>query len=342
MHGHDIIALGGSAGGVEALRQIAAGLPAGLPASLFVAINQLPYGRSYLPDVLSKAGPIHARHPADREPIRPGTMYVAPPDHHLLVGDGIIRVVQGPKENNARPAIDPLFRTAAVAYGPRVVGVVLSGYLDDGSAGLAAVQARGGVAVVQDPADAVYPEMPENALRQVGTARCLATAQIGPELARLAREPAPPARGDKAMTDALKWEAAMAAWDPDALHGAERPGKPSPFSCPRCGGDLWEVEAAGSAPFRCRTGHAYSPLSLLADQAAAVEDGLNEAFRALKEKEHLEQRMARQSARHGNGSGADYHTQQAKKAEQAAAAIWRLLLEFGAGTDGPAGPPPAG
>lgn len=192
---HDIIALGGSAGALEALRQIVGGLPAGLPVSVFVALHQLPYAVSHLPELLNAWGPLPARHPADRDPLRAATIYMAPPDHHLLVVEGAVRVVQGPKEHNTRPAVDPLFRSAAAAYGPRVVGVVLSGNLDDGTAGLAVIHARGGVALVQDPADAPYPDMPANAAWQVPAARRLPAARIAAELARLAREPAaaPPA-----------------------------------------------------------------------------------------------------------------------------------------------------
>lgn len=329
-----MIALGGSAGALEALRQIVGGLPADLPASVFVALHQLPYASSCLAELLGKWGRLAARHPADREPLRPATLYVAPPDYHLLVVEGAVRVVQGPKEHNTRPAVDPLFRSAAVAYGPRVVGVVLSGNLDDGTAGLAAIDARGGVALVQDPADALYREMPENAARQVTAARRLKAAQMAPELARLAREPAAPPRAAAPPAGELEWVVAMAAWDLEAMSGAERPGRPSPFGCPECGGDLWELEGGGLSRFRCRTGHAYSPRSLRAAQAGAVDHTLNEAFRALKEKEHMERRLGGLAARHGNRQGQAYHEAQAAKAAKASAEVVRLLLHLrDAGTD---------
>jgi two-component system chemotaxis response regulator CheB len=328
MHGHDILALGGSAGGYECLRQVAAHLPADLPASLFVVQHTQPYTHSYLPEILSRVGPLPARHPEDREPIKPGVIYVAPPDYHLLVGPGFVRLVQGPRENLSRPALDPLFRTAAVSYGPRVVGVVLSGLLDDGTAGLAAVKARGGVAVVQEPLDASYPDMPASALRHVAVDYRLPLSQIAPALVRLVHEPVAEKEGGTVVPEELNWEAAAASWDMEALQSPERPGVPSPFTCPDCNGSLWEIETDGPLRFRCRTGHAWSPLSLLAGQAGSVEAALNEAFRTLKEKEHLELRLARRSRETRSDAGAAYHERQAGEAKHAAAVLHGLLLHL--------------
>jgi two-component system chemotaxis response regulator CheB len=328
MHGHDILALGGSAGSYECLRQMVATLPADLPASLFVVQHAQPYTRSYLPEILSRAGPLPARHPEDREPIQPGVIYVAPPDYHLLVGPGFVRLVQGPRENLARPAVDPLFRTAAVSYGPRVVGVVLSGYLDDGTAGLAAVKARGGVAVVQDPLDAAYPDMPASALRYVAVDYRLPLSQIAPTLVRLVHEPVVEKEGEVTVSGELNWESAAARWDLQALQSPERPGVPSSFTCPDCKGSLWEIDSGGPLRFRCRTGHAWSPLSLLAGQAGSVEAALNEAFRTLKEKEHLELRLARRSRETRSDAGAAYHERQAGEAKRAATVLHGLLMHL--------------
>lgn len=335
MAGHDIVVIGGSAGAIEGVRQIVRQLPRDLPAALFVAIHTTPYTRSALPEMLSKAGPLPARHCEDRQPIKLGHICVAPPDHHLLVGDGFIRVVQGPKENGTRPAIDPLFRTAAASYGPRVLAVLLSGTLDDGTSGLAVIKRQGGVAVVQDPQDALYPEMTANALQHVAVDYCLPLAALAQTLVRLVHEPVN--EKERPVSKELAYQVAMAAWDLDALQGRDRPGRPSPFVCPNCKGDLWEAQEDNHTHFRCRTGHAFSPLTLAAQQAAALDATLNEAFRALKEKEHLEQRLANWARSANNGPGADYHEQQAKNAGRHAAILWEILLRFEDLASGPSG-----
>lgn len=165
----DIIVVGASAGGVEALQVLAAGLATDLPASMFVVLHIGPGidGQSLLPEILARAGPLPVKHPMDGEEIRRAQIYVAPPDCHMLLRPGHVHVLHGPKENRTRPSINPLFRSAAAAYGPRVTGVILTGLLDDGVAGLAEIKRRGGLAIVQDPATAFCPSMPETALMSV-------------------------------------------------------------------------------------------------------------------------------------------------------------------------------
>ncbi len=187
MAGHDIVVIGGSAGGVEALKRICEGLPPDFPAAIFVVVHISPTSRSVLPDLLSRAGRLPARHPIDEEVISRGTIYVAPPDMHMLLRPGHVTLRQGPRENRTRPAIDSLFRSAAVAYRSRVIGVVLSGLLDDGSAGLIAIKACGGLCVVQDPDDAIWPEMPRNALAHDNVDHCVPAAELPDLLCRLAR-----------------------------------------------------------------------------------------------------------------------------------------------------------
>ena len=187
MQGHDIVVIGASAGGVEATMSVVSRLPRGLDAAIFVVIHILPYAPSRLPDVLSRVSSFNCQHARDGEPIQRGHVYVAPPDQHVLVQRGYMQVVRGPKENRSRPAIDPLFRTAARAYGPRVVGVVLSGALNDGTAGLLAIKRRGGVAIVQDPADAVISTMPDSALEFVDVDFCVSAAQVASLLTQLSK-----------------------------------------------------------------------------------------------------------------------------------------------------------
>jgi two-component system chemotaxis response regulator CheB len=216
MLGHDIIVIGASAGGVEALSQLVAGLPQNLPAAIFVVIHISPHGKSVLPNILSRKGKLPASHAIDGEAIAQRHIYIAPPDYHLLVKPGYIRLVNGPKENNSRPAVDPLFRTAAKAYGRRVVGVILSGTLDDGTAGLIDVKQSGGVAVVQDPKDAVYSGMPSSAIENVEVDYILPASSIPPVLESLAREPAIE-EGAKTMPDESEIEPDVVELDGGAM-----------------------------------------------------------------------------------------------------------------------------
>src|SRR5205085_2097950 len=194
---HAIIVIGASAGGVEASRQVVAGLPDDLPATVFVALHLPPEARSTLPEILARSGPLTASHPRDGEPLRRGHIFVAPPDHHLLLEADRVLVKRGPLHNRHRPAIDPLFRSASLAFGPRVIGVVLSGTLDDGTDGLVTIKRRGGLAVVQDPATALFSGMPASAAGAVEVDHLVPVEGIGPLLGRLAgqsvdREAPPP------------------------------------------------------------------------------------------------------------------------------------------------------
>ena len=196
----DVVAIGASAGGIQALTSLASGLPRDFPAAVFVVVHIPPYAVSRLPEILSRAGPLPAAHARQGEPIEPGRIYVAPPDRHLLVRQGWVELARGPRENHSRPAIDPLFRTAARAYGPRVVGVVLSGSLYDGSMGLMAIKTRGGVAVVQDPNEAAFASMPRSALQAVTADHVLPAAAMAAVLGDLVGE-AVDAKGDAPMAD---------------------------------------------------------------------------------------------------------------------------------------------
>lgn len=232
----DIIAIGASAGGVETLRTVVERLPAKLIAAVFAVVHVHPGANSMLPQVLARRAQVPVSHAKDGETIRPGHIYVAPPDHHLLVNEGHVRLSRGPRENGVRPAIDALFRSAAVCCGPRVVGVVLTGMLNDGTAGLMAIKRCGGLAVVQDPADALFPPMPQSALEHVEVDHCVPAADIGPLLGRVAGQPANDA---PAAPDALTVETRIAEGEPlnVATTGL---ALPSTYSCPDCGGVLNE------------------------------------------------------------------------------------------------------
>jgi len=188
---HDIIVIGGSAGAIAALIQLVQGFPCDLPAAVFIVVHTSPNFPSLLPQILQRSGSLPAIHPEDGDRIEPGRIYVAPPDHHLLVKRDYIRVVFGPKENKFRPAIDPLFRTAAHAYGKRVVGIVLSGLLHDGTAGLIEIKERGGMAIVQDPQEAAVPCMPQSAIKHVAVDHILSSADMAHVLFELSHEPVP-------------------------------------------------------------------------------------------------------------------------------------------------------
>jgi len=277
--GHDIIVVGASAGGVESLTRMVHGFNRDLPASLFVVLHLPGDHKSFLPKILARADSLPAGHPNDGEPIGPGKIYVAPPDHHLLLMDGRVRLSRGPKENAVRPAVDVLFRSAARTYGPRVVGVVLSGLLDDGTAGLWTIKQRGGIAVVQDPDDAPWPDMPTNAMRHVEVDHRLAASSMSDLLTRLANEPAME-RTAESLPPNLDLEVDMAALKPKS---AESIGVPSPYACPDCHGVLNEIREGNIKRYRCRTGHAYSRLSLAEQQRTLVEDSLWTSLRAVEE-----------------------------------------------------------
>jgi two-component system, chemotaxis family, protein-glutamate methylesterase/glutaminase len=275
---HDIIVLGASAGGVEALAQIVRPLPADLPAALFVVLHVPPHGTSVLPAILNRAGRLRASHAVDGEAIEHGRIYVAPPDHHLLVRRGTVHLSRGPRENSARPAVDPLMRTAARAYGPRVVGVVLSGNLDDGTAGLVAIKRRGGVAVVQDPNESLFAGMPRSAVENAAPDHVLPLGMIPAVLRELTATEVHGSEEPEPMLDDTD-DAFEMAEPPrpagpreDAGGGNDGSGgkratesRPSTYTCPECHGSLWEVHDGEILRFQCRVGHRYSVNTLVAE-----------------------------------------------------------------------------
>jgi two-component system chemotaxis response regulator CheB len=227
--------------------------------------------------------------------IKKGNIYVAPPDCHLIVDRHHLRLVRGPRENHHRPAIDPTFRSAALAYGPRVIGVVLSGSLDDGTGGLMVIRAHGGEAIVQDPASAAFPSMPENALKMVPDAHVATLNEMPDLIAKLVSQPLHVTQ-PALVTDALAArDVRMAELDMAAVESDIRLGTPSAFGCPECGGVLWEINQDGLLRFRCRVGHAYTAQHLRAEQRQVIETALWAALRALEESAALYRRLATRS-----------------------------------------------
>jgi len=344
----DIIVLGASAGGVEALTRLVSFLPPDLPAAVFVVIHIPAHVTSFLPRIFMRAGPIPASHPKDGEPIQKGRIYIAPPNYHLLLQNGSIRLSTGPTENGHRPAVDPLFRSAALECGPRVAGVVLSGSLDDGTAGLAEIRARGGVTIVQSPEEALYPSMPRSAIDHVAVDHVLPIAAIAPLLSRLAREHVPvEPDSDAAPSPTLREEVHAAELRPGDPHANNHPGVPSEYACPACGGALWEMKNGDLVRFRCRTGHAWSTEALLAEQADATETALWTGLRALEERASLLLRLVVRMRRSGNDHSAATFARQVEEAQRSAEVLRGMLQTGKAGQvsdvdpSGRATPPPS-
>ncbi len=326
MPGHDIIVVGASAGGVEALIGIVATLPRKLSAAVFIVLHIPAQSPSLLPTILKRFTSLEAIHPEDGAKIEHGYIYVAPPDHHMLIEQGKVRIVRGPKENRHRPAVDPLFRSAANVYGSRVVGVVLTGSRDDGTAGLLAIKRCGGIAVVQDPNEALYPSMPTSALENVEIDYTLLLADIGPLLERLAREEAQ-GEGGSPMADDMEMEIRQDEADTTIMNSEAHVGMPSPFSCPGCGGVLWEIQDGELLRFRCRVGHGFSIESMMDEQAETLESALWVAMKTLQESAELSRRMARQAQQRGQDWMARRFEVRFQEIQQRVALIQRVLLK---------------
>jgi two-component system chemotaxis response regulator CheB len=311
-----------------ALEKLVAGLPRELPAAVFVVWHLAPGVKSVLPALLTRAGPLPARNPQDGDPIEPGRIYVAPNDHHMLLEKDYIRVARGPKENRFRPAIDPLFRSAAYVYGPRTIGVVLSGALDDGTAGLWAIKLRGGTAVVQDPADAMHRSMPLSALDNVDVDHKLPVAEIGPLLGRLAREaavPEPPfPASERERMDA---EIKIAREVDSRVEDILQYGELSPYTCPECHGVLATFRDGDIIRFRCHTGHAVSAGTLLGACTEQVEQRLMDALRALDETIMLLNQLGAQYASNGNTAAAEQCFNRARDAYERSRPVREAALE---------------
>ena len=334
MSRRNLIVIGASAGGIEALQKLLRKLPKNLDASVLIVLHTTSHGGSLLPHILQRFSALPVVHPEDGEQIERGIVYVALPDHHMIVEGRFLRVVQGPPENLHRPAIDPLFRSAAAFHSRRVIGVILTGALDDGTAGLMVVRARGGKAIVQDPKEAVFPSMPSAALEQVHDAMVLTLAEIPLALVDLTLEE---------LLDELPTvlenspqpiqETRIAELDMAEIENESRPGNSSAFACPDCGGVLWEIENKGFLRFRCRVGHAFTARHLGVEQRHAVETALWSALRALEESASLYKRMADRAKSSSHYDAAEKYVERQSSTIENARVLRDFLLRVNQGEE---------
>jgi two-component system, chemotaxis family, protein-glutamate methylesterase/glutaminase len=326
MDNRDLVVVGASAGGVEALRALVAGLPEDFPACVVVVLHVPATAPSALPSILARAGRLPVRQAADQDPLEPGTVLVAPPDHHVIVYDDAVTLSRGPRENGHRPAVDVLFRSAARTRGDRVVGVVLSGGLDDGAAGMLAIAQRGGACVVQAFDDALHASMPRAAAAAVPDCTTAPMATMGRVLAELVGQTVPDSEPPPAR---MEMEMRMADLDAAAMHAEHRPGTPSGFACPDCHGALFELEGEPMLRFRCRVGHAWSAGSLVAQQTADVESALWMALRNLEEKAALNRDLGGRAMTQGHDLAARHFADRAAEAVHAAELLRSLIERIG-------------
>jgi two-component system chemotaxis response regulator CheB len=297
-----IVVVGASSGGVEALRTLVKTLPADFPAPICIVMHVAPTAPDVMPEILSRAGELEAVSAVTGMRIESGLIYLAPPDHHLLIEPGRLRVTKGPKENRSRPAVDPLFQSAASVYGPAAIGVILTGDLDDGTAGLWTLKRLGGIAIVEDPTHALYPSMPASAQRHVEVDFVQPLEAIGPLLAELVTND--DVRARMATPESVEIEMNIANGSNAIDVGVERLGEPSSFACPECHGVLLKIKEEYGLRFRCHTGHAYSVESLIAAIDDAIEDAVWNAARALEEKGLLFDQLAAAIETRDSGSAA--------------------------------------
>ncbi|HEY9832808.1 MAG TPA: chemotaxis protein CheB [Stenomitos sp.] len=321
----DIIVIGASAGGLKAFETLVAQLPSNFPAAVFIVWHISPDYPSLLPEILAKCTSLRVKHATGKEPIRPGYIYVAPPDRHLLVEWGYVRLSRGPKENRFRPAIDVLFRSAARSYAERVIGVVLSGSLDDGAAGLYAIKERGGIALVQDPSDALHSSMPKAALQAVDVDYCVPIIEMGALLAHLVNK-AIPVQEVNPVSKKMDIEVGIARQDNGLEMGIMKLGEFSPYTCPECHGVLLQLKEGSLIRFRCHTGHAYSLNTLLAEVTQSIEESLWDGIRTIEASEMLMIHTAKHLHEMNEHEAADLLLQKAEDAKRRANLVRQAVM----------------
>jgi two-component system chemotaxis response regulator CheB len=321
----DIVVIGASAGGLQALQQLVALLPGDLAASVLVVIHLPPGTPTRLAEILAKAGSLPAVAAQDGRPLVPGCIYTAVPDRHLLIGDNdTVRLSRGPRENRVRPAVDPLFRAAARWCGPRVIGVVLSGTLDDGAAGLAAIAGRGGATLVQRPEGAKFDGMPKAALIAVPGATSVPAAQLAKVITELVGQPVQPAA--EGPDEALIWETDMSAFGGS---DARQAGRPVGLGCPECTGGMHVVRTGNAVHYACHAGHSYAPQALLAARDESIESALWTAISALEEKRMVLTELAARAEQAGDHDAHLRHQAAAQQMERAADLLRKQALSSG-------------
>jgi len=321
----DIIVIGASAGGLIAFETLVSQLPSNIPAAIFIVWHISPDYPSILPEILARATLLPVAHAIEREPLKPGRIYVAPPDHHLLVEPGYVRLSRGPRENRFRPAIDVLFRSAARYYGARVIGVVLSGSLDDGAAGLYAIKEQGGIAVVQDPSDALHSSMPRAAMKAVAVDHCVPIIEMGALLAHLV-DKAIPVEEMNSVSDKMDIEVGVAPEDKGLEMGIIKLGDFSPYTCPECHGVLMQLKEGNLIRFRCHTGHAYSLNTLLTEVTQSIEETLWDGIRTIEASEMLMIHTAKHLREMNEHEAADLLLQKAEDAKRRANLVRQAVM----------------
>ncbi|MBR0798917.1 chemotaxis protein CheB [Bradyrhizobium jicamae] len=324
MQNRDIIVIGGSAGATAPLRDILGRLPANLPAAIFIVLHLPAHGIGILSTVAAAAAKLPVRQAESGMVIENGHIYLAAPDHHLLIHDGHLMLGRGPLENLVRPAIDPLFRSAALHYGPRVIGVVLSGLLSDGAAGLSAIKRCGGIAVVQDPNDAISDEMPLRAMEATTVDLCVPAARLGDVLSDLARERA---AASLPIPPEIALEVKIAAGERVGSDTLVDIANPAPLTCPGCGGVLSELSMGRPLRFRCQVGHAYTADALAKEQESRVDEAFRVALRIIEERAELVHRMAEDGRRSGRPAVAQMYEARAAEYREYADMIRRVMLQ---------------
>ena len=317
------VVIGASAGGIEPLRELTRGLPGGLDVAVLIVLHLPATSESVLPSLLRQGGLLSA-HAVDNEPLEAGRIYVARPDHHLLVHPRTVRSIRGPRINGYRPSVDPLFRSAALSFGTAAIGVILSGALDDGASGLRAVKDHGGLAIVQDPADALYDGMPRAAIEATSVDAVVPLSSLVQTLLAFIDRPIA-ARVVPPVAAAIEDESfvGIAELSREMEHVEERSGKPSEFGCPLCGGVLWETEHA--AMFACRVGHSFTSRTLAHAQSRNVDGALWNALRASEESAALCGRLRDAAARRGHTHSLNYFAERAAETERRAAVLRGLV-----------------